>query len=58
MTFLFLLAVSGMDTVGLFRRTAAKASIESLKEQMEINPGETISNVMLSFLEAYPVHMV
>ena len=29
-----------METVGLFRRTAAKSSIESLKEEIELDPGE------------------
>ena len=28
-----------METVGLFRRTAAKSSIESLKEEIELNQG-------------------
>ena len=29
-----------METVGLFRRTAAKSSIESLKVEIELNPGK------------------
>lgn len=32
--------VTGMETVGLFRRTAAKARVEAIKEEIEANPGK------------------
>ena len=38
--------VTGMETVGLFRRTAAKARVEAIKEEIEANPGMwTVENI-------------
>ena len=37
---LTIIMVTGMETVGLFRRTAAKARVEAIKEEIEANPGK------------------
>ena len=39
-----------METVGLFRRTAAKSSIESLKEEIELNQGNNNNNNNVCFI--------
>ena len=44
----------GMETVGLFRRTAAKARVEALRDLIETAPGLSISSAIFPSFDTFP----